>query len=324
MQTTVVSHYPKIPNQPRPARLRNAIARLDRGEIGEDELNQVADEVTLEVINEQTNAGIDIITDGQIRWEDEATYLARKLAGFSINGLIRYFDTNTYYRQPVVSGTVGWREPITVKDYEFAIAHSAKPVKAVLTGPYTLAALSRNEHYSSFNDLVLDIALALKQEAKALQDAGAPIIQLNEPFILKRQDDFPLFQKAIQIVFEDVMAEKALYTWFGSLDGLYPRILDLPVDTIGLDFVRGATNYDLLREAEFTKKLGLGAVDARNTRLESVEYIVERVRQAQDVVPLERLYLNPSCGLEYLPREVAEAKLRRLAEGAAHAKEVLG
>ncbi len=323
MQTTVVSHYPKTPNHPRPARLRNAIARLDRGEIDEDELSQVADEVTIEAIDEQIEAGLDIITDGQIRWEDEATYLARKLAGFSISGLIRYFDTNTYYRQPVVSGTVGWREPITVKDYEFAVAHSSKPVKAVLTGPYTLAALSLNEHYSDFSDLVMDTALALKQEAQALQDAGAPIIQINEPSILRRQEDYPLLQKALETVFDDINAEKALYTWFGSLNGLYPKILDLPVDTIGLDFVMGRNNFDALKRAPFTKKLGFGVVDARNTRLESADYIADQVRRISDVVPADRLYLNPSCGLEYLPRETAQAKLKRLVEGASRTTEVL-
>src|SRR3990170_6997296 len=114
MQTTVAGSYPKIPNRPRPARLRQAIARLDRGEITAEELAQVEDEVTIEVIGEQVEAGLDLVTDGQIRWEDDQTRIAQRLDGFEITGLIRYFDTNTYYRQPNVTGPVGWREPILV------------------------------------------------------------------------------------------------------------------------------------------------------------------------------------------------------------------
>ena len=104
MLITVVGNYPKIPNLPRPARLRNAYARLDRGDIAPEETARVEDEVTKEVIKEQEDAGIELVTDGQIRWLDELTYLAGRLDGVQINGLIRFFDTNMYYRQPVVPG----------------------------------------------------------------------------------------------------------------------------------------------------------------------------------------------------------------------------
>src|SRR3989304_3339171 len=102
MRTTGVGGYPKIPNRPRPARLRAAIARLDRGEITPEELAQVEDEVTIEVIQEQVEAGLDLISDGQVRWEDDQTHIMRRLAGVEIGGLQRYLDTNTYYRQPEV------------------------------------------------------------------------------------------------------------------------------------------------------------------------------------------------------------------------------
>ncbi|MDP2950483.1 MAG: methylcobamide--CoM methyltransferase [Chloroflexota bacterium] len=334
MLTTVVGNHPKIPNRPRPARLRAAIARLERGEIGEDELRRVEDEVTIEVIQEQADAGVDIITDGQIRWEDDQTYFARRLGGFSIDGLIRYFDTNTYYRQPVVTGPIQWRQPIAVEDYQFAAAHSPRPVKALVTGPYTLAALSANEHYGSFSELVLALAGELRHEVLALEKAGAPIIQVNEPAILKRKDDFPLLQRALERMMDGVRAETHLYTWFGDIDGLYPQILELPFSTIGLDFVMGAANYEVIKRAPFTsarggfasgeKGLGLGIIDARNTRLETVEQIVERIRRVSDIVPPDRLYVNPSCGLEYLPREVAQAKLARMVEGVRRAQEALG
>jgi 5-methyltetrahydropteroyltriglutamate--homocysteine methyltransferase len=321
--TTVVGNYPKIPNRPRPPKLRAAISRFERGEIGADELRRVEDEVTLEVIQEQVEAGVDIITDGQIRWEDDQTYLARRMDGFSIDGLIRYFDTNTYYRQPLVEGPVRWREPVAVADYEFAAKRSPVPVKALVTGPYTLAALSANHHYGSLRELVLALAAELRNEVLALERAGARIIQVNEPAILQQKEDFPLLRQALERMMDGVRVEAHLYTWFGDVEGLYPRFLELPFAAIGLDFVKGPANWDVIARQPFTKKLGLGVIDARNTKLEAVEEIVGLVRRASAVVPPDMLYVNPSCGLEYLPREAAQAKLARMVEGVRRAREVL-
>ena len=315
MQTIVVGSYPKIPNRPRPARLRQAIARFDRSEITAEELAQVEDEVTLEVLQEQVEAGVDLITDGQVRWEDDQTHIARRLKGFQIGGLQRYLDTNTYYREPEVVGPVAWESPILAGDYRFAAEHSPRPVKAIVTGPYTLAALSVDRHYGSRRDLTLAIAAALRSEVLALQEAGAPVIQINEPLILRNKGDFPVLAEALQRMLDGVRVETALYTWFGSIEGIYPQLLDLPVDTIGVDLVSRPENWEVLRRAPFTKKLGLGAIDGRNTRLETEAEIAAAVERAAAIVLPERLYVNPSCGLEYLPREVAFEKLKRLAQG---------
>ena len=320
MIATVVGSYPKIPNRPRPARLRNAINRFDRGDISEEELRRVEDEVTIEALQEQAEAGLDLLTDGQIRWEDEQTYLARKLSGVSINGLIRWFDTNMYYRQPVIEGDVGWPGPVTVRDYAFAVEHSQKPVKAVLTGPYTLARLSVDKHYNSMEAVATALAEALNQEAKALKASGAQLIQFNEPAILQHKDDLPVFANVCRRLVEGLAVETALYLYFGDVDGIYPQVLDLPFDLIGLDFVMGAKNEGLLKRAPFTKKLGLGIVDARNTRLEAPGHIAERIRALANGVEPDRIHVSPNAGLEFLPREVAQEKLRRLAQGVRQAE----
>ncbi len=322
MIATVVGSYPKVPNKPRPARLRNAINKLDRGAITREELAQVADEVTIEVLQEQADAGLDLVTDGQIRWEDEQTYIARGLKGVSINGLIRWFDSNMYYRQPVIEGDLAWHEPILVRDHKFAVEHSAKPVKAVLTGPYTLARLSVDRHYQSVEKLATAFAEALNQEAKALQDAGATFIQINEPAILNAKDDYTAFAASCARVVDGLSAETALYLYFGDVEGIYPQILDLPFDLIGLDFVMGAKNEALLKRTPFTKKLGLGIIDARNTRLEQPQDIAERIKQLSDGIDPDNIHVSPSAGLEFLPREVAQEKLRLLAEGVRQAEGV--
>jgi 5-methyltetrahydropteroyltriglutamate--homocysteine methyltransferase len=155
------------------------------------------------------------------------------------------------------------------------------------------------------------------------QEAGAAFIQLNEPAIVKHKTDLPLFLRAIERTLEGVTAERALYVYFGDVDGLYPQVLNLPIDVLGLDFVAGARNPEVLKTAPFTKTLGLGLIDARNTKMESVEQVVEGLRRVQEIVSLDRVRLSPSCGLEFLPREVAQAKLARMVEGARRAQEVL-
>lgn len=323
MQTTVVGHYPKIPNRPRPARLRQAVARRDRGEISAQELARVEDEVTQEVIEEQVEAGIDLISDGQIRWEDDQTYIMRRLKGVEIGGLIRYFDTNTYYRQPEVVAPVVWQGPILVRDYEFAASHSAKPVKALLTGPYTLAVLSLDRYYGSLRELTLALAGALGNEVRALAEAGAPVIQVSEPAIVRHKEDVGLLAEAMGWLLEGVQTETALCTWFGDVEGVLPQLLELPVDTIGLDFVWGPGNWEALKRVRFEKRLGFGIIDARNTKMESPEQIEEAIRRLSQFVPPERLFVNPSCGLEYLPREVAFEKLKRMVEGVRRAEGIM-
>jgi len=313
--TTVVGSYPKIPDPPSPGRWRTSVEKLQRGEIAPEELRRVEDEVTVEVLAEMAGTGIELLTDGQIRWEDGQTRFTRGVGGFSINGLQRYFDTNVYYRQPVAVGEVAWRGPITVKDYAFAAARCERPVKPVVTGPFTLAVLSRDEFYGNQDQLVMALAAVLNQELKALAHAGATVVQVDEPGLLAHRDRFPLFRRAMEVLWDGVDARRALYTYFGHVDGLYPALLDLPVDLLGLDFVAGPRNWDLLRTAKFTKQLGLGIVDARNTKLETPEAVAAACRRAAGLVPASHLVVGPSAGLEFLPRKVARRKLEVLAAG---------
>ncbi|HXX40320.1 MAG TPA: methylcobamide--CoM methyltransferase [bacterium] len=322
METTVVGSYPKIPDPPAPGRWRSSVEKHQRGEISAADLRHIEDEVTEEVLREQADAGIDVVTDGQIRWEDGLTYFARGLTGFTIAGLQRYFDTNVYYRQPVATGEVAWRAPITVADYAFAAAKSTRSVKPVVTGPLTLAVMSRDEHYRSLDRFVMALAAALNHEVRALAAAGAALIQVDEPGLLVRRDQWPLFRRAMDVLWDGVGARRALYTYFGHVDGLYPALLDLPVDVIGLDFVAARErNWDVVRRAPFTKKLGLGVLDARNTRMETPEDIAIACRRAAEFVSPASLHVGPSAGLEFLPRRVARKKLDALAAGVRLAKE---
>ena len=320
MQTTVVGSYPKIPNRPKPARYRNAINKRDRGEITDEELAKVGDEVTIEVINEQIEAGIDVITDGQVRWDDDQTYVARRMKGVKIGALQRYLDTNTYFRETEIVGDLRPSdEPVVLRDWQFAQKNSSKPVKAIIPGPFTLAVHSNDKHYNNREKLTLAFATALRAEVDALVAAGCKHIQVNDPVIVfhKRESgEYETFAKAITVLLDGVKAETGVYTWFSDCAGILDRMQALPVNVIGLDFVAGRANWDAIKGLKFEKKLGFGIVDGRNTRLEGASEIADSIKRITQYVLEDRLYVNPSCGLEYVPRETAFAKLKVLAEGA--------
>jgi 5-methyltetrahydropteroyltriglutamate--homocysteine methyltransferase len=249
--------------------------------------------------------------------------VARRLAGVEIGGLQRYLDTNTYYRQPEITGAIKFKEPVLVAAWQFAQEKSSRPVKAIVPGPYTLATLSADKHYGSREKLALAFAEALRGEVEALAAAGCKQIQVNDPVIVFNKDDYGTFHKAITKLLDGISgAETGVYTWFGDCTGILAQMQELPCDVIGLDFEAGPGNWEALESATFEKKLGAGIIDARNTRLETAAEVAESVKRLSAAVPAERLYVNPSCGLEYLPREVALEKLKVMVEGARQAEGV--
>src|SRR6267378_5139038 len=172
VHTTVVGSYPRIGDAFEDQRLRRAIAKFEDERLTEPELREVEQSVVREVIADQVKAGIDLPTDGEVTWYDSQSHFSRRLDGVEVTGLVRYFDTNTYYRQPVVKGPIRWREPALVDAWRYAASVAKIPVKAVLTGPYTLASLSKADGRSR-REVVREFASAVAQEVCALREAGA-------------------------------------------------------------------------------------------------------------------------------------------------------
>ena len=322
IQSTTAGSYPKIGDSTEEQKLRRALHQLDKEEISEEDFAKVQETVTREVIQEQIDSGIDLVTDGGIRWDDAVTYEARKILGFKITGLIRYFDTNTFYREPIAESRVEYLKPILLDDYKFAVSASSKPVKAILTGPYTLARLSKNKFYREFSQLAYDLAHIIHREAQTLEEAGCPVIQFDEPALLSHKEDWNLFRKIYEVVTAQLSkSEKILFLNFGNLDGLYPKISAIPVETIGCELTKGHPNWNILKTSPLEKKLMAGILDARNTRMESEEEIVGLVNRLAEIVPLEKLTVSPSHSLEYLPRNVAKKKLTALSSAVKQFKE---
>lgn len=322
--TANTGSYPRVGDSPEQQRLRRAYASWERKEITDEEFKRVQDETTKEILEEQIRAGLDIVTDGQIRWYDQISHFCRKFDGCEINGLLRFFDTNFYFRQPVIFGRVLWREPVVRDEFVFAKSVSSKQVKPVVTGPYTLAKLSIDRYYRNFNFMVMDFAKAISNEIEELAKAGAQIIQIDEPAILKNEGDFEIFEGAIEEVSRKKgRAKLALYTYFGDASMLYPKFQDLPVDILGLDFTYGKTLANVIVDLGSKKELGLGLIDARNTKIEKEQEILPILTRVLEHVEARQAYLNPSCGIEYLPRDVAYAKLKNMVRIAEKAREVL-
>ena len=317
MILTGLGSYPRIGESAEQQRLRRAIHRFDRGEIDRDDLYAVADDVTAEVIREQVQAGLDWVTDGCIRWEDMVSHIANKLPNVHRGGLLRYFDSNTYVRQPVITGQIGWEQPVVAAETAFAVAESPKPVKAVVTGPYTVAQYCDDQHYHALEPLVMDLAAAINQELKAIAATGPMCVQIDEPAILQEPGDWPLFERAMERVLDGVRGTTAIATYFGDAVPLVPKLLSLPVQIVYFDCSYAPMVLDALRGTDLNgKHIGISVVDARNTKLESLDDVRGNIAMAQDIVPTHNLHITPSCGLEFLPRRRAYEKLARMAQGA--------
>ncbi len=310
--TTVVGSYPKITEETSTSSIRQAIHRHDRGEITGQDLEKIFQVNTARVIREQEALGIDIVTDGQIRWEDIVTPLASRIQGFKINGLTRFFNNNVYYRRPVVTGELSWKSPITVKDYQFAKSQAQKTLKAVLPGPLTFAVLSEDTFYRDEKKLVRTVAGILNQEAKALEAAGAPIIQFDEPALVFEKEKWALALEGLKRAMAGLKVKKGIRTYFGDLEGILDPFLDSGMDFIGLDFVSTDGNRRALAKKKLSIGLGAGCIDARNTKAEDPSRLKTLIRELAEKTP--QLYVSPNCGLEFLPYPSVEPKLKQMVQ----------
>ncbi len=316
--TTTVGSFPKPPY------LLEARRKWLRGQIEPEALRELERQATREWIQRQEELGLDVLVDGEMYRGDMVAYFADELEGFAIAGLVRSYG-NRYYPKPVVTGPVGRKRPITVDWFRFAQSLTGKPVKGMLTGPYTIAEWSFNEYYPTRRELVMELARAIHEEAVDLERAGARFIQIDEPAIHTRpEEDFDLAREAMEIVTEGLSAYTITHVCYGDVPRIYPKMLDLPVHQIDLalkneDFAL----LEVFRKHPFTKDIGLGVIDAHSHRVESPEEVLDGIRRSLAVFAPEQVYVSPDCGLKTRTTEEAVGKLRSMVEGARRAREEL-
>jgi 5-methyltetrahydropteroyltriglutamate--homocysteine methyltransferase len=314
LRTTVVGNYPKITEDKTYVDLRQARNRFDQKKITAEQLEQAYQETIKRVIREQEEAGVDLITDGQIRWDDLVTPFAKNIQGCEIGGLLRFFDNNVYYRRPIIKSKLTFKDYSVMEEFRFAKANSQKEVKPVIVGAFTFAQLALDEFYHDEEKLVFDLAEILHKEAEKLEQEGAKIIQIDEPSLCSHPEMLNLVKESLKIITSGLSATIALYLYFGSIKRLVPDLFDFPVDIIGVDVVSKKENLNLLLGCHGVKGIGLGCVDARNTKMETESELFAIFEKVTKRFPSDKVFVNPSCGLEFLPHAEAQRKLKNMVQ----------
>ncbi len=315
--TTTVGSFPK------PDYLKKARTQFQKGKLSCEELKKLEERATREVIQLQEEVGLDVLVDGEMYRGDMAAYFAESYEGFASSGLVRSYG-NRYYRKPIIKGKIRRPKPVTVDWFRFAQSLTKKPVKGMLTGPYTMMDWSFDEHYDSRRDACLALAEVIHQEAMDLVRAGAQYVQIDEPAVSVRPEELPLAIEALGAVTNGLKAKTITHICYGAFDKIYPDMLKLPVDQIDLEMSNSAFDMlELFRKHPFTKEIGLGVLDVHSHTVEKPEVVVERIRQALTVFPAERVFVDPDCGLKTRTTEESRAKLTAMVAGVRRLREEL-
>jgi len=307
---------------PKPDSLKQARSDYAQRRISQEKLEQEEETATALWVEWQDQAGVDVLVDGEMYRGDMVTFFAETMRGFEIGGLVRSYD-NTFYHKPIIVSEVEWVQPITTEWFKYAQSLTKKPVKGMLSGPYTVMDWCFLEHYASRRDATLSIAKQIRKEVEALIDAGCRIIQIDEPAISVRPEEIPLAIEAMKIVTDGLPAYFITHICREGFERIFPQVMELPVDNIDLEL--SAKDDDLLplliEGGPFEKDISFGLVDVHSKEIETKEQILERIGQAIESFPKERLWFDPDCGLKNRSLEEAQQKLVVLVDAVRDARE---
>jgi len=304
--TTSVGSFPK------PDDLLQARADFAKQKISAADLEAKTRQATEFWIRKQEELGVDVLVDGEMYRGDMMAYFAEHLRGFEPGGLVRSYG-NRYYHKPIIVKEVRWEKPITVDWWRYAQSLTRKPVKGMLTGPYTAMDWSFNEHYPNRREACLALAGEIRKEVEALIQAGAKIIQVDEPATSVRPEELPVAIEAMHVVTDGLPAYFITHICYGAFELIYPGMLDLPVDNFDLELSNsGLDMLALFRKQRFTKDISFGVVDVHSHVIEDEALVERRLREALEVIPKEQVWVDPDCGLKTRTVEEAIAKMRAL------------
>jgi 5-methyltetrahydropteroyltriglutamate--homocysteine methyltransferase len=333
--------YPRFGETHEVSMLRQTMEALANGDRTSADLLDAQNDTTRLAIADQVQAGLDIITDGRIRWDDPISHIPSKLDNVRIDEQLPYLNTGRYFRQPVLTDKILRRGMLIADEYSFArnaLGQIPTPpakagklsIKPVLTGPYTLAKLSltegagKNGHArdtsAHLEDRAAQFADVLAVEVEALVRGGAQLIQLDEPAILSNPQDWKVFEAALRPLIDardkarqsGRTIELALHTYFEDGANLYEKLVELPVDILGLDMVSAPKMAATIISAGSTKPLALGVLSSTSTDAEDCEALAKVIEKVLPRIEGGRAYLSPASGLEFLSRTEATAKLKSL------------
>jgi 5-methyltetrahydropteroyltriglutamate--homocysteine methyltransferase len=303
--------------------------------ISAQHLNEIHDVAIKAALKDQELAGVDIVSDGELRRDNDIDYLLIRIPGVRIprRSKTDYYD---YYDAEVTEPlpAAGPLRPGLTADFAFTREETDRPIKFSFTGPFSLSRRIRGTGYADPADLVRALARWLNAQAQELAAAGADLLQIDEPFLAGYPEQVDLAIEAVNIVTAGVPVTWALHVcygnryarplWEGHYDFLFPAVASARVDALVLEFARkGLDDLRLLRQHAWDRYLGLGVIDVKATEVETADLVASRIRRALEYVPAQRLMVNPDCGLRHLPTAVAQAKLRAMVAGAAQVRQEL-
>lgn len=300
-----------LPKQPELAELRY---KVSKGVQQRSELER-KEKLSMEVwLREQERIGLDVLVDGEMDRSDLIKHFTANLTGFQSGGMVRIFG-NRYYAKPILTGKAEWTKPITVETWRLAQRMTHRPLKAVITGPYSLVHGSFNEFYSSREAAVRDLTIALRREVTALVEAGAKIIQIDEPALSARPDEFSLVADSISEMVRGFKAYFILHHGYGDLAPIWKKLIALPVDQ--LSFEGAASEFaalGLLKKSPTTKDIGIGLVDALVPATETPRFVNDHLKEALKRIAPTRLWITTGTGLKARSVAEATAKLKVMAQ----------
>jgi 5-methyltetrahydropteroyltriglutamate--homocysteine methyltransferase len=330
LETTVVGSYPQPNWLIDRAKLGSKVPRVRAPEIWRIEkslLEEAQDDATLIAIRDMERAGIDIITDGEMRRESYSNRFATALEGVDIDNPGTTINrTGARSVVPRIAGPIRRTRPVEVRDVEFLRSNTAKQIKITLPGPFTMAQQAQDDHYKDEEALAMAFAAAVNEEMRELKAAGADVIQLDEPWLQARPDRAARYGvKAINRALQGIAGTTVVHLCFGyaaavkdkpSGYSFLPQLADSAASQISIEAAQPKLDLAVLKELS-NKTVMLGVIDLGDPAVESAEEVARRIRAGLKFVPADRLVVAPDCGMKYLARATAFQKLTSLAKGAA-------
>ncbi|WP_116996554.1 hypothetical protein [Desertimonas flava] len=303
-----------------------------QGRISSQYLREIHDVAVKAAIKDQERAGIDIVTDGEQRRDNDVDYFLTRVPGVEIphtskSNSFDYFEARVTHPLPVLDAAGLGLGP----DVLFTREQTDRPVKFSITGPYSLSRRISDDAYGDRAALVRALGESLNAEARDIARLGADVVQIDEPFLAGYPQDVEMAIEGVNTVMEGVDAVRVLHVcygnryarpmWEGHYDFLFPAVLDAHIDQLALEFARkGDADLQLFGRHKWDRGLGLGVIDVKSDVVESPGLVAERIHRALDVVTPDRLTVNPDCGLRHVPSAIAVAKLRAMVAGTAMAR----
>jgi 5-methyltetrahydropteroyltriglutamate--homocysteine methyltransferase len=289
-------------------------------------LEAAQDDATLLAIRAQEQAGLDIITDGEMRRESYSNRFATALEGVDIDNPGTALDRSGHPNPvPRVTGKVRRRHPVEVRDVKFLRANTDRMIKMTVPGPFTMSQQAQNDFYADEEEMALDYAAAVNAEIKDLFAAGADVVQIDEPYMQARPEKARKYGlKALARALDGVTGTTAVHICFGYAAIIHvrppgysflPELAGAPVNQISIETAQSNLDCSVLRQLP-SKTIILGVLDLSDMTIETPETVAARIRRALPHMSAERIVVAPDCGLKYLPRAVAFGKMQAMVEGA--------